>query len=229
MNGRNRFAQPGNRRLRSMPIDQDLMLALLEGRAKILKPEGVEYVYMQANADNFPLSFIIFFGSEVFEPNPPDREVERIAFPVEFLEPSDTDSTRLTFNEVSRVNLARCLHWHKGDFKSWNAADWSNALNGEGGELTEAILDLLIIQSTVNSRLGIIANGVKKLRRFDDNVAQVTGPKSIEEALAIVKKEIGDVYIYLDILAQYLGFSTEDAIRETFNRVSERESLPYKL
>lgn len=52
--------------------------------------------------------------------------------------------------------------------------------------------------------------------------------KSVHELLSVAT-EIGDTVVYLDLLAQRLGLSLEKCIRDTFNRVSEREGFPERL
>src|SRR6266436_1020272 len=41
--------------------------------------------------------------------------------------------------------------------------------------------------------------------------------------------KMGDVYIYLDLLARRVGLNLEDCVRDTFNRISEREGFPERL
>jgi NTP pyrophosphatase (non-canonical NTP hydrolase) len=114
----------------------------------------------------------------------------------------------MNFKQVSIVNKERALLWHKGGLEEWTIADWSNAMCGEAGE---------------------VANAVKKYRRLEDGLQQKSGPQTFEEAKEAIAKEIGDVYLYLDLLAQVLGVDIEDAIVSTFNRVSEREGFPQRL
>lgn len=114
----------------------------------------------------------------------------------------------MNFKDVSEVNKDRALEWHKGGLEEWGVADWSNAMAGEAGE---------------------VCNAVKKLRRIETGTQQANGPRTREEAVAEIAKEIGDTYLYLDLLAQRLGINIEDAIRDTFNRVSEREGFSHRL
>lgn len=114
----------------------------------------------------------------------------------------------LTFVKVSKINKIRCDRWHGSDSETWSVADWSNAMCGEAGE---------------------VANAVKKLRRLQTGVASNNNPVSKDAIIAEIKKEIGDTYLYLDLLAQHLGIDMEKAVRETFNRVSEREGFPERL
>jgi len=117
---------------------------------------------------------------------------------------------KLTFQQVSKVNLERAHEWHKGGLEEWSISDWAVAMAGEAGEVCDA---------------------VKKLRRIECAVesGNLKQPKSREDAIAAIAQEIGDTFIYLDLLAQRLGINIEDAIRATFNRISEREGFSYRL
>jgi NTP pyrophosphatase (non-canonical NTP hydrolase) len=112
------------------------------------------------------------------------------------------------FAHVSRINLERCQHWHPGGLNEWSPADWAVAMAGEAGE---------------------ICNAVKKLRRIETGARQTAGPQNREEAVAAIAQEIGDTFLYLDLLAQRLGINLASAIAQTFNRVSEREDFPERL
>ena len=114
----------------------------------------------------------------------------------------------MEFGKVSEVNKERALMWHPGGLEEWSAADWSNAMVGEAGE---------------------VANAVKKYRRIETSLQQNEGPKNFDEAVAAIAQEIGDTYLYLDLLAQYFGIDIVDAIVNTFNRVSVREGFPQRL
>lgn len=119
-------------------------------------------------------------------------------------------SSVLTFDEVRLANVSRAKRWHKPGTIPWISSDWSNAMAGEAGE---------------------VCNAVKKLRRLDTNVesANITQPRSRDAAIAAIKKEIGDTFIYLDLLADHLNIDMQEAVREAFNQVSEREGFPEKL
>ncbi len=116
----------------------------------------------------------------------------------------------LTFSHVSRTNLERALVWHKGGLEEWTVSDWGCAMGGEAGEVLDAI---------------------KKLRRIEEHVPSenVKQPPDREAAVKAIAQEIGDTFVYLDLLAQRLGLSIEDCIRNTFNRISDREHLPQRL
>lgn len=117
-------------------------------------------------------------------------------------------SNDLTFREVSAINLARCAAWHPGGITDWSVVDWSNAMAGEAGE---------------------VCNAVKKLRRLETAVSQNSGPGDRAAAVQAIATEIGDVFLHLDLLAQRLDIDLSVAVAETFNRVSDREGLDFKL
>ncbi len=120
------------------------------------------------------------------------------------------ENGKLTFEAVAKTNLERALIWHKGGLEEWSVSDWAVAVMGEAGEICDAI---------------------KKLRRIEEGVESKSKrqPLTKEEALKAIETEIGDTAVYLDLLAQRLGLSLEDCIRNTFNRISEREGLPQRL
>lgn len=122
----------------------------------------------------------------------------------------------LSFKEVSKINAQRANRWHNG-FPSrkdgWSGADWSNAMCGEAGET---------------------ANVVKKLRRLEIKIKQAeqdlvedeTYEDRLKQKLAT---EIGDTFIYLDLLATFYGLDISKCVADTFNRVSEREGFPERI
>jgi NTP pyrophosphatase (non-canonical NTP hydrolase) len=114
----------------------------------------------------------------------------------------------LTFEAFSEANRARCES-PKGfghQLHAWSTSDWMTALVGEVGEA---------------------ANVVKKLNRYRDGVP---GNKVSEADLRdMLRKELGDVFVYLDLMAQSLGFSIADAAVEVFNAKSEDIGYPGKL
>jgi NTP pyrophosphatase (non-canonical NTP hydrolase) len=118
------------------------------------------------------------------------------------------EMSELTFRKLAEINLSRCERWHPGfPDDGWTGADWSNAMAGEAGEA---------------------CNVVKKLRRIEFGKQQAAGDTK-EDLLAKLELEIGDVLMYLDLLAQHYGISLEVAAIKTFNRVSEREGFPERL
>jgi len=112
-----------------------------------------------------------------------------------------------TFQYVSQINRDRCNHWHPNGLYSWSPADWAMATVGEFGEL---------------------CNVLKKLRRLEDGAERV-GRGTEEELLAQVATEIGDTFVYLDLLCQRMDMDMYTCVAGTFNRVSEREGLSHRL
>ncbi len=111
----------------------------------------------------------------------------------------------LRFDEFSAVNRARCEHpqGFNHPLAGWSSSDWMTALVGEVGEA---------------------ANVVKKLNRYRDGVP---GNKLSEAELRDqLRKELGDVFVYLDLMAQALGFSIADAAVEVFNAKSAEIGCP---
>lgn len=113
----------------------------------------------------------------------------------------------MSFEYVRNVNRQRALEWHPGGLEEWSPAEWGNAAAGEMGEL---------------------CNVLKKLLRHEKGINQANG-LSRDELLEMAAQEIGDTYLYLDLIAQRLGLEMYDCIRDTFNRVSEREGFPQRL
>lgn len=105
-----------------------------------------------------------------------------------------------TFESFNMINVLRCESPHGFNHKlnGWTLSDWMTAVTGELGEA---------------------ANIVKKLNRVRDGVSG--NKQTPEELQQRLMEEIGDVFIYLDLLATRAGFKIEDAIRHSFNAKSE--------
>lgn len=122
----------------------------------------------------------------------------------------------MELRRISEINRQWADRWHHGfpgNADGWSLADWSNAMQGEAGEA---------------------GNVVKKLRRIETGIRQTErGAMSAEEMrrelLAKLATEIGDTFIYLDLLAQAAGLSLNRCVLDTFNRVSFREGFPERL
>ncbi len=105
----------------------------------------------------------------------------------------------LTFAEFSKANRARCeaTNGFNHALSSWSTSDWMTALVGEVGEA---------------------ANVVKKLNRLRDGVpGNTTSGHALRDQL---RRELGDVFVYLDLLCQSLGFQLEFAAVDVFNTKS---------
>ncbi len=114
----------------------------------------------------------------------------------------------MTFEQFSEANRARCESpqgFHH-PLTGWSTSDWMTALVGEVGEA---------------------ANVVKKLNRVRDGVP---GNKlTPDELRGQLRRELGDVFVYLDLMAQSLGFSIADAAAEVFNAKSAEIGYPKAL
>jgi NTP pyrophosphatase (non-canonical NTP hydrolase) len=116
----------------------------------------------------------------------------------------------ISFQEFSEANRLRCES-RKGfnhQLEEWSASDWMTAVVGELGEA---------------------ANVIKKLNRIRDGIH---GNKIGEERQHLINKlrhELGDAFIYLDLLCQALGYSIDSAAVEAFNAKSAEIGYPEKL
>lgn len=118
----------------------------------------------------------------------------------------------LTFERVTRENLARCRRWHAGGIEEWSVADWAVAMAGEAGE---------------------VCNAVKKLRRIEDGLANISDParqlSTRQEAVDKIGEELADTFLYLNLLACRLGVDLAAAIVAKFNATSARYGFPERL
>jgi len=114
----------------------------------------------------------------------------------------------MDFKIVSKVNHDRALVWHPGGLNHWSISDWAVAFAGEAGEVCDAI---------------------KKLNRLRDGIQQANSHGDLTQHYEAIANEIGDAYLYLDLLAQALGMDIEECIKQTFNRVSVREGFEHRL
>lgn len=121
----------------------------------------------------------------------------------EFLKAYQNSMTFMTFRNT---NIARKERWHAGATRPWNGPDWGNELAGETGEL---------------------CNLIKKEQRQRDGIPQYNYDVGAS-ALAIAK-EIGDVVICAELIAEFYGMSLEDCVRYAFNKTSEKNGFPERL
>jgi NTP pyrophosphatase (non-canonical NTP hydrolase) len=115
---------------------------------------------------------------------------------------------KLTFRTFSEINRQRCeaADGFSHPLDSWSLPDWFTATVGELGEA---------------------ANVLKKLNRIRDGM-DAKFNKGLDKAAlqGEFKKEIGDTFIYLDLLAQAAGFTIEEAAVEAFNNKSAELCCP---
>ena len=114
----------------------------------------------------------------------------------------------LTFERFSAINRLRCES--KDGFNhalgSWSTSDWFLALLGELGEA---------------------ANVAKKLNRVRDGIPG--NKQSKEELEAMLRDELGDSFVYLDLLAQSLNVAIGEAAVKVFNAKSEQIGCPVRI
>ena len=111
---------------------------------------------------------------------------------------------RLTFADLRAANIARQQHW--GGTNNWTLADWSNAVAGEVGEA---------------------CNIVKKIRR--PQLGTIGNDADTPKYYGMLESEIGDVLIYLDLLARAAGLDLDRCVSRAFNEKSEKLGMPVRL
>lgn len=110
--------------------------------------------------------------------------------------------SKLDISLFTELNRKRCdENFHL--VNDWSPTDWGCALGGECGELL---------------------NFLKKMRRNEDG--KITSLVTFED----IKKEVGDIFAYLNLLCIRLNINMEDAIIDKFNEVSDRvgSSIKYR-
>lgn len=115
----------------------------------------------------------------------------------------------LTFEIVAAINRKRSVVWHPPG-KEWSLLEWAGAMCGEAGEA---------------------ANVAKKVRRIEMGMKSKRPDEQDRETVIRTKlaKEIGDTYLYLDLLASNAGLRIEDCIRQAFNQTSEEQGFPHRI
>ncbi|MFT0875993.1 MazG-like family protein [Rhodopseudomonas sp. G2_2311] len=111
----------------------------------------------------------------------------------------------ISFRQFSETNVRRSegAEGFNHPLDAWSTSDWFTAFAGEAGEA---------------------GNIIKKLNRYRDGI---TGNKETHaELVSKLRRELGDAFIYLDLLSQSLGFSIGDAAVEAFNAKSKEIGCP---
>lgn len=135
----------------------------------------------------------------------------------------ETPPLALTFENLRDVNTRRCVEGFKHIPDDWSVAEWVNAMTGEAGEATEALLFLL-------AAAGKSGNIAKKMIRLRDGVAGNKGSDlDIDTLRAKLAREVADVVIYADLVLASQGLSLADAVRDTFNTKSLELQSPERL
>ncbi|HLH95043.1 MAG TPA: hypothetical protein VKW08_07985 [Xanthobacteraceae bacterium] len=120
--------------------------------------------------------------------------------------------TDLSLAKVTEQNLSRCNRWHKNGINDWTPERWACAMQGEAGE---------------------VCNALKKLFRIEDDIANISDAdlqlSTREEAISKIAEEIADTFLYLNLLACRLGIDLPEAVIAKFNATSERYGFPERL
>lgn len=108
----------------------------------------------------------------------------------------------MDFETFRTANRARCetSAGFGHALGSWRPSQWSNAMAGECGEA---------------------CNITKKIDRVLDHLPGNYDDATLEMFAEMLKREIGDMVIYADLLAQHMNFRLEDCVRTAFNEKSE--------
>ena len=105
----------------------------------------------------------------------------------------------MTFKEFSEMNRRRSESPKGFNHKlsDWSTSDWLTATVGELGEA---------------------ANVIKKINRVRDNIPG--NKETVQRLQSKLFRELADTFIYLDLMAQSLGFNIGDAALVTFDEKS---------
>lgn len=129
--------------------------------------------------------------------------------------------TTLTFQEMRDANRTRCAQaFHK--VEEWSNSDWGNALAGEFGEVAQELLEIQNLQLQFFAKLRACDTIKKQLRQMEGDAAYL----ELQKKLA---KELADVVLYADLLAEAMGVDLGEAVREKFNEVSVKRNSEIRL
>lgn len=124
-------------------------------------------------------------------------------------QPSDGLVGELSFAELRRVNLDRCINAFKHELADWSLSDWFTATMGELGEA---------------------ANIAKKLNRIRDGIDAANAAHETKDYLqSELADEIADTFLYLDLTAASEGIDLASAVATKFNKTSEKLGAPHRL
>lgn len=114
----------------------------------------------------------------------------------------------LSFATLREINARRSNLWMRG--VSWTRADWITALVGEVGEM-----------ANFSKKMNRIENGLVGNVKVEDT--------DLEELRQGFNKELGDIMLYLDLLADSVGVDLAEITVEVFNRKSEQLGFEERL
>lgn len=109
-------------------------------------------------------------------------------------------------------NMSRAKRWHNGNLGNWSAAEWGNAIAGEVGEFCNVAKKLLRLEKKMQQKA--VGPGDEETRR------------KLTDAAAM---ELADVVTYCVVTACAMGIDLDEAVRQKFNEISEREGFPERV
>jgi hypothetical protein len=109
----------------------------------------------------------------------------------------------LSFERFTKTNVARC-EAHAQAITAWGPDQWSNAMAGETGEACNLTKKMSRIWP---------ANQFKQSWNKPED-------QRMDTLVQKLKREIGDVVIYADLLAVRVNLTLEDCVRTSFNEKS---------
>ena len=113
----------------------------------------------------------------------------------------------LTFDQLRKANVKRCVEGFGRELDHWNLAEWSCALAGEAGEA---------------------CNIAKKLLRKQSE-SEATAKQDDRVTVQDYARELADIVVYADLIAASIGVDLGETVRAKFNEVSERIDSDIKL
>lgn len=144
----------------------------------------------------------------------------------------------LTFDGFSMINRMRCEspEGFNHALESWSLSDWITATTGELGEAANIAKKLNRIRDGIPGNPQVrICPKCQTTWRHDfikvqkcscgqelGDVTPTADPRIEAELRSALREEIADVFIYLDLLAQSQGFNLEAAVRDKFNKTSQK-------
>lgn len=114
----------------------------------------------------------------------------------------------MTFKQFSEANLLKTEKFYD-PIQSWYYTDWACALAGEVGEL---------------------CNIIKKMRRVSTNQSELIelqhmAVDDVKKFSSMLREEIYDCYVYLDLLTQRLGMDMSDLLEEQYYENAKKKGL----
>lgn len=112
----------------------------------------------------------------------------------------------LTFRNLRSANSARGKLWNTGDYGF--------------------IVELLFRSNEMAGEVGEAANKIKKLIRTELNMKGGQNANVLHDEIA---KELGDIIICVDRVAEILNIDLGQATTDKFNETSDKHNFPVKL